>query len=366
MIIPFTFSKYIVRVFLFWIGVVSVSFLSILYLFEAVEIFRRSLSKPDVSFSLAFQMAFLKVPEVYELLLPLIILFSLFLVFRRFQKNFELVIAYASGFSLYQIIFPFIAAGVFVSLIDLFVLNPLSAGFFARYQSLNMQYLKKQKSQITLSDTGLWLRQEDTNGYILIRAAAVNIPKRTFSNVTFYLFENPDIFKERLDARVALIHPGYWELSNVFQHSKDQKIKFFPSQAIQSSFSFEKIEDHFLPPKSLSFWNLPQFIHNLEKTGFSGTSHRIYWYGILFRPLAILGMILSAACFGIQWQRQGGQIKNFSGTLLTGFIYYFTNDLMQTLSASHVIPPFLGLALSPCLLIIISSIYLLHLNHFKR
>ncbi len=366
MTLPFTFSKYIARVFLFWIGVVSASFLSILYLFEAVELFRRSLSKPEVSFSLAFKMAFLKVPEVYELLLPLVILFSLFLVFRRLQKNFELIVAYASGFSLYQILYPLIGVGIFISLIDIFLLNPLSAAFFARYEVINMQYLKKQKSQMTISDTGLWLRQEDENGYTLIRSATVDIPNRTFADVTFYIFDNPDIFKERIDASKVLIHPGYWELSQVFQHQKEQKIKYLSSQAIKSSFSFEKIEDHFLPPKSLSFWDLPKFIHSLEKTGFSGTSHRIYWYGILFRPLSILGMILSASCFGIQWKRQGGQIKNFSGTLLTGFIFYFTNDLMQTFSASHVIPPFLGMALSPCLLIIISSIYLLHLNHFQR
>lgn len=368
MTIPLTFSKYLAGLFLFWISIVSTAFLSIIYLFEAIEILRRSLSKLDVTFSLALKMALLKVPAVFELLLPLIMLFSLFLVFRKLQKNLELIIAFASGFSLYQLLVPFISIGIAISILDLFILNPISASFSARYESLNLKYLKKQESQLILSDTGLWLRQEneDKNGYTLIRSEKIDISSHSFFNVTFYVFENNDVFTERFDAQKAQINPGYWELEKVFQHKSGQKTIFLPSQVVPSSFSFEGIEDHFLPPPSLSFWRLPYFIKNLEKAGFSGTAHLIYWYSLLFRPISIIGMILVATCFGIQWKRTGKQIKTFAGTFLSGFLFYLFNDIMQTLSGSHVLPYLLGMALSPCLLIILSFIYLLHLNHLER
>ncbi|HQS84375.1 MAG: hypothetical protein B7Y25_05495 [Alphaproteobacteria bacterium 16-39-46] len=361
--IPLIISLYIARIFSLWTGALFGIFYSLILFFEFIELIRRSSTKADVGLLLIFKMSLLKTPFIIQKIIPLIILFATVLTFKRLHKNFELIIMRTSGISIAQILIPILSTVFLFSCFDLIVFNPLSAGLKKHFERLELHHLKQKSSQLTLSDTGLWLKQQEENGYTIIRAERIDLKSKNLSGVSLFIFNNPDIFKEQLSAKTALIKSGHWELISVLVKPSHESPISLPKTLFKTDFTLEGIEDHFTPPETLSFWELPSFIKILERAGFSGTSHRFYWESLLVKPFFMLGMVLLAACFSFHWGRAQSWGWAIFKTTFAGFSIYILNDVMRALALSMTIPIGLALWIPAISVIMISISFLLHVEN---
>lgn len=361
--IPFILSLYLVRIFSIWTGAIAGIFSCLILFFELVELMRRSSTKTTVTMGHLIKMAFLKSPFIIQQLFPLIILFATVLTFKRLHKNFELIVMRTSGVSIAQVLIPLVSTVFLFSCIDLFIVNPLSASFKKHFELMELKHLKQKSSQLMLSDTGLWLRQQEEEGYAIIRAEHVDLQSENFLNVSIFSFDNPDVFREKLSAKKALIKSGFWELLSVSKQEAHESATFVPKAFFRTNFTLEGIEDHFTPPETLSFWELPSFIKILEQAGFSGTLHRFYWQSLLVRPFLMMGMVLLAACFCFYWDRVHSWGWIIFKTTSAGFILYISNDIMRALALSMTIPISLALWVPIVSAISISIAFLLHVEN---
>jgi len=87
---------------------------------------------------------------------------------------------------------------------------------------------------------------------------------------------------------------------------------------------------------------LPGFIEILEKAGFSGLRHRLYWYSQLGDPLLLIAMVLFAAGFTLRPLRRGGTSAVIGAGVATGFLIYFTTDVAYALGLSARLPAMLA------------------------
>ena len=117
---------------------------------------------------------------------------------------------------------------------------------------------------------------------------------------------------------------------------------------IPTDLTRENIQDSFAKPETMSFWALPGFIDVLEKAGFSGLRHRIYWYSLLADPFLLCAMLLFAAAFTLRPQRRGGTTMVIVGGVAAGFIMYFASDVVYALGLSSRLPTLLA-AWSPAM-----------------
>lgn len=335
-----TLSFYIGRHFLLSFVALFALFLMLIVLFDLVELLRRVAARPEVTFGMVSEMAFLKLPFMAQKSFPFAVLFGGMAAFWRLTRSHELVITRAAGVSAWQFLFPVIALAFLLGVIQVTVINPLASTTLSRYERLEAVLLKGQKSFLALSDNGLWLRQSNAEGQSVVHAASVlqqgkNVELR---DVVVFTYEGSDRFRSRTDATYARLEDGFWHMKDAWVYVPEKLPRFEKDYWLATDLTLSKIQDSFAPPETMSFWDLPGFIGTLEKAGFSAIRHRLYWHTLLAAPLLMCAMILIAASFTLRHTRRGGTTFIIACGILTGFALYFFSDVVFALGLSDSIP----------------------------
>jgi lipopolysaccharide export system permease protein len=365
----FTISRYLARSYVFNTAILMLALLSIIYLFDTVELIRRASKTDTVPFSLVLQMGLLKLPEVGQLLFPFAILFGAMFTYWQMNRRSELVVLRSSGFSVWQFLMPVIAVAILVGFIQIAVINPLGALLIGKYEQLEERYLERQENQIAIFREGLWLRQSldgsmlaesdhSQDGYVILHARHITQPGWVLQDLSVFYFGEGDVLLKRLDAARAELKPGQWVFEDVKIHEQNGAAQSQPSSVLPTRLSIADIEESFSSPQAMSFWQLPQHIQTLEQTGFDASRLRVYYQNLLAQPLFLASMVLLAATVSMRPPRIGGTFGLIGGGVVIGFFVFFMSSYLQALGSSQQIPPVLA-AWSPslvCLLLGLSAI----------
>lgn len=349
--IPHTLSRYLARTYATNVIFLLLALLSIIYLFDTVELIRRASKRADIPLSLVLEMGLLKLPEVGQVLLPFAILFSAMFTFWQLSKRNELVVVRSAGFSVWQFIAPIIGVALVIGVLQMTVINPVGSLLISKFEVLESRLLKREKNQIALFREGLWLRQDAADGeeYAILHAEKITQPDWLLKNVTVLFFAQDNTFLRRIDAMQATLEPSKWVLENTTTHSAHGTTVTNSELSLATNLTKQDVEDSFSSPESMSFWKLPSHINTLEETGFDASRLRVHYYNLLAQPLLFAAMILLAATVSLRPPRQQGGLLLVSAGVFIGFFVFFMSSFLQALGASQQIPPFLA-AWSPGLI----------------
>lgn len=356
-----TLSKYLAKRFLAGFVVVLAAVGGFIYLAEFLELLRRSGSRSDVPMQLIFQMALLKLPHTLEKVVPFAVLFGGMHTFWRLTRSSELVVARASGISVWQFLAPPVLVAGLVGTFFIAVINPMGSAMLLRYEQLEAK-IAGRSSQLAISPSGMWLVQSSTDGQSIIHARRMMHPGITLEDVTVYNYDTEGHFTGRLDADEARLAPGEWQFKNALVTAPDRPSETNPIYRLPTDWTEAKIKESFSPPETLSFWQLPGFIDLLDRAGFTATRHRVYWHSLLAIPVMLAAMVLIAASFSLRMARRGGvAILIASGTIFSFFIL-FLSDIVVTLGLSSTIPALLAAWTPAAVTGLIGMSILLHLE----
>ena len=358
--------------------------LSVIYLFDTVELIRRASNHDDIPIATVLQMGLLKLPEVGQTLFPFAVLFSAMYTFWQLTRRYELIVVRASGFSVWQFLLPMAAIGVLFGALQMTVINPVGAVFISKFEDMERVYLKRQKNQIAVFEEGLWLRQpviidaslEDipseikenvqqdilieaqdadissptlVEGYVVVHAQNVVQPQWILKNVTVFYFTRSNEFLQRIDAKSATLEEDNWFLKQATIHKVGAPKQFDDLYILPTTLTINDIQESFSSPESMSFWKLPDYIRTLEQTGFDATRLKIYYQNLLSQPLMFCAMILLAAAVSLRPPRAKGTFIMIASGVFIGFIVFFLSSFLQAMGASQQIPVPLA-AWSPALI----------------
>ena len=335
-------SAYLARHIAFWLASVFAAVTGVAFLFDTVEMLRRSAGKADIGIIAVLQMSVLKLPHLVQQILPFCVLLGATLAFWRLARANELVVTRAAGISAWQILAPAVAIALLVGVVQITLFNPLASAMLSKFEQLETRYLKRSVSLLSVSSTGLWLRQSDAAGQSVIHAGHVAQSDMSLHEVIIFLFEGNDHFISRIDAEDAKLKDGYWDIRNAWISSPNKRPYYMAKHRLDTNLTLNKILDSFASPETLSFWQLPGFIETLETAGFSGHRHKLYFHSLLASPFLLAAMILVAAIFALRTSRRAGAALSISGAVLCGFLLYFMSDLVYALGLSASIPPLLA------------------------
>lgn len=357
-----TLSLYIARRFLTSFGAVLLVFCATIFLLDFIELMRRTSGRPDISLSLITQMALLKLPYMAQKIVPFAALFGGMHTFWRLTRFHELIVARAAGVSVWQFLFPAIASIVFIGAVNVSAFNPLASAMLSRYDLLESRHVLGRSSLLTVSRTGLWLRQADETGQSVIHAVSVSQPDMVLHNVVIFLYEGTDRFLGRIDASEASLGQGTWHLKNALITAPNRPSQTFETYDIKTNWTLEKIQDSFAAPETMSFWELPGFISLLDTAGFSAIRHRLYFHSLLSGPLLLAAMVLVAASFSLRQARRGGIAMLIGSGIVFGFLLFFLSDVVMALGLSATIPTVLAAWMPAGFSLLIGLAVLLHLE----
>lgn len=351
---PEILSRYLafnfVRMFMMMMG----GLLMIVYLFDTLELLRRS-SKADVAIGTVMKMSLYHLPEVGQLLLPFGVLFAAMGSFWWLARRHELTAMRAAGFSVWQFIAPLVTAAIAIGFFHIMIVHPLTSTMLSKYRDMEAEYLGQHKKLVTVSQQGLWLREADTNGEIIIHANSVRLADWGLTGLMVLFFDELGNHTQRLDADSVVLQPGRWVFRNATIHQPGAADEFQKTYTLSTDLTLQDIQESFSDPETISFWKLPAFIRTLEDTGLETTPMEVYYQSLLAEPLLLAAMILLAATVSLRPPRFQRALFMVITGMGAGFAVFFLSQFLKALGGSHQLPPLLA-AWSTAIIVLLGSV----------
>ena len=357
-----TLSGYIARQFAWrWLAF-FLALAGVILLVSSVDLLDRMGNKDGVSLGLIARMVLMKLPFHSQEVMPFTVLFAGLATFWRLNSSHELVVARATGVSVWQFLLPALAAATLIGMVTVAVFNPIAAAMLGGFEQVEARFSKSQPNALTLSRSGLWLRQVDSGGQSVIHAERVSPESMILHRVIIFRFGAEDRFLSRIDAPRAELAKGKWHIFEAILTEPGSPPTRYDDLELETALTGAKIMDSFASPATISFWSLPGFIELLEKAGFSAQRHRLQLHRLLAIPVLFAAMVLLSAGFSLRPSRRGHVGLIIVLGMLAGFLLYFLSNFIHALGLSGKIPVVLSAWAPACISLMLGASMLLHLE----
>ncbi|MFT6169398.1 MAG: lipopolysaccharide export system permease protein [Celeribacter sp.] len=342
-------------------------FAALILMIEMIEQIR-IFSPADLSLGTLFYLSLLRIPFTLYTIFPILMIISTLVLFLGLARSSELVITRASGRSAMRSLQAPLLVAFIVGLLVVAVLNPLVAATSREFDQLKAEYLDEQTQIFSVSDEGLWLRQGDEAGQVVIRASRSNFDGSTLFGVTFLGFATNGAPEFRLEADSARLEDGVWIINNAKRwplnaggnpEALSQTLDIFE---LPTTLTLDEIHDTFGTPSAVPIWEIPSFINRLDKAGFSARAYKMWFHSELALPLTLVAMMLIGAGFTMRHTRFGNTASRVVTALLLAFAFFFLRNFASILGENGEIPIVLAAWAPPAAVILAALALLLHLE----
>lgn len=337
-----TLFGYVLRIYLARVLIIFMILSGLFAIIDLLELLRRSSGKIDINFHIILQMNLLKLPALFQEMLPFVLLFAAMFTFWHLVRSVQLLVFFASGVSVWQFLLPILLCALVIGTLQITLFNPMAATFRGEYERLENRHLKNRENRLNIFKKDLWLRQGDANGQQIIHAKRALEMGMILEEVSVFVLTEKQGFKSRLVAERAFLKPNFWLLEDVRLSEMDGSLKIIDRYSLPTNFTLDKIQESFTSPATLSFWDLPTFIQTLENAGFNADAHRLRFHSLLATPLLFCAMVLIAATFSLRYYRQVHTGYLILAGLGCGFLLYFLTNIVHALGLSTELPVILA------------------------
>ena len=335
----------------------------IVSLIDMIELLRRTGGRNYIGFNdIAVLLAY-KLWNMMNEILPFAVLLGALVFFWRKIKHNELTALRAAGATPLQILIAPLVATFLIGLVQLLIISHIAANFTVKYDNFERSLFDENRNQLSLGQTGIWLRQGGENTHkAIISAKKAEFSGKKLSDVTVFLLDENSQFLRRVEANTALLRNGYWLLREariLDGEGGEHKQNTF---LLETSLTEEKIENSFSNPEAISFWELPTFIESLRQSGFNAVQYRLQFHKLLSQPFFLMAITLIASVIVFRANRRGQNSHIILLGLAAGFVLYFSNRLIQALGLTGGLPAELAAWIPTVAACSIGLAFLLHLE----
>jgi lipopolysaccharide export system permease protein len=328
----------------------------------------RRFADAEVGLAEAAQLSLMNVPKTLYRILPLIMIMGAIAMFLGLAWSSELVVVRAAGRSGLRFLMTPVLVSVALGALTVALFNPLVAATSKAYDAKRAALSQGGGSVLSVADTGLWLRQGSEDGQTVIQAARANPDGTELYGVTFLGFDARGLPSTRIEAETARLVAGAWEVRSAKRwdltapNPELAAVREAGPVALPSDLTAERIRDSFGTPNAIAFWDLPGYIDDLERAGFSARAYKLWFQMELAQPLLMVAMVLVAAGFTMRHVRFGGTGRMVLYAMLAGFGIFFLRNFAQALGDTGQIPIALAAWSPPLAAVMLSLGLLLHLE----
>jgi lipopolysaccharide export system permease protein len=322
-------------------------------LIDLVEQMRTVGSRIDLPLLEALRLTLLKTPMLIEQTLPFVMLAGTMMAVLGLNRSSELVALRASGVSAWRFLMPAAAIGLAFGVFVIVALNPLGSWL---YQGFEMEKARltadfqEGGAQAEAETHGVWIRQGDERGQIVINAARVDPAEARLHDATFIFFEQRQgalRFTRRIQAETAELRGGIWRLTNLVEAAPGAEPARQANLDIPTTLDASELIDRFVAPATLSFWHLPGFIAEARQAGFAPTRYELKWQSLLSYPLMLAAMAGLGAAFSLRLHRLGQLAQWSAAGVSIGLGLFFFSQLAGAFAITQAVPPIIAAWSSP-------------------
>ena len=336
-IVAGTLARYFGLRFLSAVLLAFVGIFVLVALLDYIELMRRSNDIPHVSALLVAKTSFYRVPQITERILPFCILIAAMSCYLNLSRRLELVVARSAGISAWQFIAPALIVAFLFGIFATTVYNPLSAILQERSKRYEAELFGHAPG--ALSGSYYWTSQRSKEGIAIINAKASRDQGVNLNGVTVFTFDNAGHFRQRIEARAAVLEPGVWELQDARVNELGIMPVDYPVFRLKTSLTPEQVRESFATPETVPFWQLPLYIKIAEHAGLAAAGYRLQFQKLLARPFLMVAMVFLAAAVSLRFFRFGGVQKMVLSGVAAGFLLYVLSKTTEDLSKADLMYP---------------------------
>ncbi|WP_154512207.1 LptF/LptG family permease [Rickettsiales endosymbiont of Trichoplax sp. H2] len=334
-----------------------IGFFLIILIFDILEISRIT-TKYSLKFTLVIRLALMKNYSSLSQTIPMIILISSLLHYNSKNKNNELIAAKSIGISNFNIILPVISAVLIFGIINITIINPIGTMLLKKYQNYEANKFKKEKSLISISKSGIWLKNKFNNQNLIINALRVSQISNTMNDVKIFFINEDGELEKQIFSKLIAFKSQSIIIQNATIIDKNFKILKEKELILPIKISISQILENFTTIDTISFFELLNFIKITKESGLSINKYLLFFLKELMSPIYIVSMSLISFFFSNRVNNRKKYNLTFLYGLTVGFIIYFLTNFIYALGSSGSVSVFLA-AFFPTITSNIIALYLI-------
>jgi lipopolysaccharide export system permease protein len=333
---PPTLSRYFFRRYMVTFLTYCLAILVIILLVDFNESGRRLSAAPDYTVATGLLVSALRVPTVLQTAIPFVVLIASIATLLQLNRKYELVVARAAGISAWQFLAPLIAANLLIGFIAVAGLNTFAASAMQWAETI---IVDRNLGSAQSSGSAPWLRQRTEQGDTVLGARASAAGGTRLSGATFFLFDEEQTIKERLEAEEATLGDGEWVLTNVRRFRGSLPVEELETVSVPTTLKAEFVGESLTSPETVPFFELRDKIAVAKSFGLPATSYEMQFHRLVAQPALLAAMTLIAAIVSLKFVRFGQSLTVILGGILAGFVLYVVSELIQAFANAGTIPP---------------------------
>lgn len=354
--------RYFALRFLRWLAIVVFALGAIVVLTQMIDLLPRFPNEPIFSL---FTLGLLNAPSQIYSITPLAIVLAGTATFVSLSRSSELTVARAGTVSLPRALTGPAIATLIVGILAVTIGNPIVAGTLRAFDARSSALSGNVLSAKTFGQDGLWLREGDAEGQIVIHGLDANPDGTDLRGVRVLSYDPDGVLLTRIDADNARLSEGAWTLTNAKKWDMaalvpEQDAQTFETLQLASTLTAERIRDGFGDPLVVSIWDLPAFIDQLNASGFPALRHKVWLHSEIARPAFWVAMLIMAASFTMRQYRSGGTGLLVLGAVISGFVLYFVRRFAIILGDNGQLPALVAAWIPVIASLMVAMALLLH------
>ncbi|MEM8749703.1 MAG: LPS export ABC transporter permease LptG [Pseudomonadota bacterium] len=360
-----TFGLYLAFAFMRSILLVFLLFLSLIVTIDLFELSREFSRIEDSSAIQMLQIALYRAPNFARNIFPFAVMFGAAAALLMLNRRLELVVARASGLSVWQFLLPFGATAVALGLISSLIYNPLSLAGIEASRAIEGAVFGKVEGNFSNKSNNFWLRVNQRRGDVIVRARVAEQGGQKLSAVSVYQFNTEGTVAQRIDAKTAEFQTvrrgqNHYILRDAVRSIPGQQSVREAEFELPVDISARSLVASQTRAEDVSFWRLLGRAQQAEQAGKNPLPFITQFHSLLAQPLLFVAMMLLAATVSLRFARFGQDAKAIAAGIGAGFVLYVCSRMVITFGSNGLVDPFIA-AWSPAIVgTLISATVLLH------
>ena len=330
-----TYEKYLIKLFLKNLLIVTIIFICLTFILNILEELK-FFNELNLSLYYPLLFSFLNLPSLLFEIFPFIFLISTQMFFMHLYSKDEIIIFKNYGVRNIDIIkiisFVTLILGIFI----IFGFHSFASNLKHNYLSFKNNFTDDNKYLAVINENGLWIKDEIENTVNIINAE--KIEKNILKNVSIsQLDENYKPIKTILANRVN-INEDIWSIKNaeIFElngnKSKQSNLKF------KTNFNLEKINNLFSNLSSLNLLELKTHYEDYKSLGYSTLDIEIQINKLFSLPIYLFLMILVGSILMLNTKHNSSKVFHVIIGILLSVTIYYINYFFNVMGSNERVP----------------------------
>tara|TARA_Y100000816_G_C26053660_1_gene552733 strand:+ start:91 stop:1173 length:1083 start_codon:yes stop_codon:yes gene_type:complete len=353
------YQKYLIKEFILIVCKITFVFLIlglIMGLLEEINFF----SEFDVKYFYPIYLVLLNVPSLIYEIFPFIFLLSSQLLFIKLLDSGELNTFKSNGLDNIKILKLITLLSLIIGLFIVIIFYNFSAIMKFNYLDIKKNFTKDNKYLATITENGLWIKDEIRDEINFINAKSFTI--NTLNDVDIIQLNQDFEFQNNIKAEKVNIQENTWSLYDVRIIDKNNSIKTQDEMSFLSNFNYEEINNLFSNLASLTIWNLFELKKNYLSINYSTTEIDYHLQRIIAYPFFITIITALSAILMLNMHFQKPKLFYIIVGILLSVIIYYINFFFGTLGKNEKIPLLVSIWIPILTLSIICLIGIIRIN----